>query len=67
MLSEVCRFWDEFWIKYCVQRMRGVDEVGWPVGTRGVGFWTTLKNLPFILLSMKTYLAGLKKDSKDSR
>lgn len=67
MLSEVCRFWDEFWTKYCVQRVKDVDEAGWCVGTGGVGFWTTLRNLPFILLSMKTYLAGLKKDPKGSR
>lgn len=58
---------DELWIKHWVQRERGVDEVGWRVGTRGVEFWTTLRNLPFILVSMKTYLVGPKKGPKSSR
>ena len=45
---------NELWMKYWVQRERAVDKAGWCVETRGAGFWTALRNLPFIPLSTKT-------------
>ena len=49
------------------RRERDVDEAGERIRTRGVGFQTALSNLPFIVLSMKTYLVGPKKGPKGLR
>lgn len=49
------------------RRERHVDEAGERIRTRGAGFQTALSNLPFITLSMKTYVAGPKKGPEGLR